>query len=146
MVNATDEARSAWSEAEALAAQLDAALPLLVVAAQLAGVRCTDTAVLPLACDPANLHRRRVWEAWTTEAGRTRRWGALHKLGCSLRACPADEHQPYRMPETLEYRQTPITGAPAGNYRTTVHDPEDPGYKPAPTPQKGLIGGSMTAL
>ena len=132
MVTARDDARAAWVEAEQYAAKLTALIPVLVTAAQLAGTRIRiDEDLLPLVTDPGQLHRRRVWEAFSHKEGRTGRWGALLELGATIRACPLDQHQPYRAAKPIEVRQEQAPGKPAGFYRTVRIDPED---GPVPLP------------
>lgn len=112
IVDATANTRKAWSDAPSLAAQLTKHLPVLQAAAELAGIQVRDPnlaprsprvldALLPLAIDTRGLHRRRVWDAWETDTGRTGRWGELSKLGATIHACPLDEYQPYRRPKQL---------------------------------------------
>ncbi len=147
MVTAPDDARAAWVAAEQHAAQLSALTPVLAMAADLAGTRVhNDEDLLPLVADPGQSHRRRVWEAFFHKEGRTGRWGALHRAGVSIRACPLDQHQPYRAAKPIEVRQEQAPGQPVGFYKTVRVDPEDPNYKPAPIPAKTLIGGRMTTL
>ena len=61
--------------------------------------------VNPLVVDPADFHRRRVYEAWREEGNRTSRWGALVKLGARIRACPLEEFVPCRQPKPMEFKQ-----------------------------------------
>lgn len=150
VVDANDKQRKAWKDAATAATQLGRLLPSLKAAAVLAEV-CDDDAEsdLPLCVDPGELHRREVWSAWETELreaqaertaannlpftkpepltrSRTGRWGALLRLGATLRACPPDAFTPYRRPARLEERTVTIDGR---NQRITV-DPEDPDYQP----------------
>ena len=84
--------------------------------------------MLALIADPRDAHRRRVWEAFRVTGGRTGRWGALVKLGVTLRAWPADEldaFEPYREPKRLETKMFPVAGEPFGTYQRVVIDPED---------------------
>jgi hypothetical protein len=152
MVTADEAARTAWVDAERLAIELDNLLTAMVAAAELAGVRMDaadptiaqsrwtapldDGAVLALAVDPDGLHRRRVWEAWATTTGRTRRWGALVRLGARLRAADLDGFTPYRPPAPLIERQEQMPGMPTGYIENRVYDPEDPDYTP-PTAAAG---------
>lgn len=132
MVNATAKARTAWSEAPMFAAQLDEILPPLNAAARLCGATGHDAPVmlLPLSIDPADHHRREVWNAWTS-TGRTGRWAAIVKAGITIRAhrAPASV-EPYRLPKPFEER----TETRDGTTKTVWYDPEDPDYTPAPTP------------
>lgn len=146
MVTAPDDARAAWVAAEQHAARLDALLPVLVAAAELADLRINaqDGSLLALCADPGKLHRRRVWECWQSETGRTRRWGALVKLGARLRACDLDQHKPYEPPKPLERRQIPHPRE-HGIYREIVVDPEDADYQPAEPAPMGMVHGRMVA-
>ncbi|WP_197498953.1 hypothetical protein, partial [Mycobacterium sp. E3298] len=147
VVNARDEQRAAWTAAEAGAAKLDALLKLLATAAALAGIKdaFTNAALIGLAVDATGLHRRRVWEAWLAE-GRCGRWSALHRVGATLRAADLGSFAAYDEPVPVEVRTEQVAGAPLGTYRTTRHDPYDPGYKPAPKAERVMIGGRMAAI
>lgn len=139
-----------WVSAAEDATALTKLLPAIHSAAVLAEV-CDAGAdcVLPLTVDTGELHRRRVWDAWETEGreadaeraaksstpfsvprdvtrSRTGRWGALLRLGATIRACPPDSFTPYRRPVPLEERTVDQDGH---NVRVTV-DPEDPDYQP----------------
>jgi hypothetical protein len=150
VVDANDKQRRAWKDAATAAAELGRLLLPLKAAAVLAGI-CDDDADndLPLCIDPGELHRREVWSAWETEQreakaertaanslpfttnqpaarSRTGRWGALIRLGATVRACPPDSFAPYRRPARLEERTVTIDGR---NQRITV-DTEHPDYEP----------------
>jgi len=145
VVGADDEQRTAWSAAEAAAAQLDAALPILTVAAELAGVSvdAEDGTLLTLCVDPTDTHRRQLWEAWTHKTGRCHRWATLSKLGARIRAAAElADITPYRQPRDIEYRQVPAPGAPIGFCETVVVDPEAPGYRPE-APDRAMVPGRM---
>ena len=106
VVNADTKIRAAWSEAQQHAAQLTATLPALRAAASLAGITAnTDEVLIPLTADVTGLHRRRVWEAWNTTDGRTGRWGALIRVGATVRAADLDNLEPYRRPQPMHVRQ-----------------------------------------
>jgi hypothetical protein len=145
VVNAPDDQRQAWSAAEALAAQLDAAMPVLVVAAELAGAHIDneDGTLLTLCVDPTDQRRRELWQAWLTKDGRCGRWAALTKRDANVRAA-ADlaDITPYRQPEPIRYEQRQIVDAPRGYYETIMVDPEEPGYQPE-QPELGMIPGRM---
>lgn len=141
MVTANSKARTAWSEAPGIAAELDALLPALAAAATLAGAPTAHGPLLtlPLVCDTTGHHRRRAWDAWAA-TGRTGRWSALITEGIVVRAHPNPvEVQPYRRPKPLEQR-TVTTG---GETRAVTVDPEDPDYEPAPRPF--AYGGALYA-
>ncbi|OBG51837.1 hypothetical protein A5704_00915 [Mycobacterium sp. E735] len=147
VVNASDDQRSAWTAAEQHAIKLDTLVPVLAAAAELAGVGVNgDTALLPLCCDPADKHRRRVWEAWIHEGGRCRRWSALHRLGVVIRAANLDTFARYDEPLPYETRTEQVAGALPGTMRTTRLDPHDESYTPPKPPQKKMIGGRMAAI
>ncbi|KUI42315.1 hypothetical protein AU197_14470 [Mycobacterium sp. IS-1590] len=123
IVTADSKCRTAWSDAQQLAAQLNATLPALVAAATLAGIRAnTDEVLIPLTADTSGLHRRQVWEAWNTTDGRTGRWGALIRLGATIRAADLDNITAYRKAKPLEERHQEVG---RGQWRRTVIDPED---------------------
>jgi len=87
-----------------------------------------------LVIDTARLHRRRLWEAWTTHGERCERWSGLAALGAKIRAWPAadlDSFEAYRTPKPLVCKQFPL-GSPdsRGLYRVEVVDPEDEDYLP----------------
>lgn len=143
VVNASDDERAAWSTAERAAAELDAVLPTLVAASELANIHITaqDGTVLMLCVDPGNLHRRRLWQAFETRDGRTRRWGALAKIGATIRACALDDIKPYAQPRPLERRVEKIPGGE----RVFWTDPESDDYIPPRPPAVGMISGRMVA-
>jgi hypothetical protein len=145
VITGDTEAREAWIAAEQFAAQLDAAVPILTVAAELAGAHIdNETGTLLTSCvDPTDQHRRELWEAWTAQDGRCGRWAALVALGARIRAA-ADlaDITPHRQPQPIEYRTVPEPGAPRGFYQTVAHDPETPGYRPA-EPEQVMIPGKM---
>lgn len=122
MVTQPDKARRAWTDAAILAAQLDQQLPVLRAAADLAGLTIRDSdGLLPLTCDTAGLHRRRVWEAWETNTGRTTRWGALRAAGINIRAADLDGYEHYRRPAPLEVKYI----RDGYGHRPVQIDPED---------------------
>lgn len=77
MVNAGPKQRAAWTDAERYALMLTIAMARLKAAAALAGTRDAERGevLIPLVADVSGCHRRRVWEAWRTTSGRTKRWG-----------------------------------------------------------------------
>jgi len=127
MVVADDAQRQAWLDAEILAAELDQLVPVLVAAAELAGVHITNNAGPMIAATVATegMHRRKIWQAWQHTGGRTSRWGALNKLGALIRACDLATFQPYREPRPLIYKQQQAIGQPRGIVEQIVIDPED---------------------
>ena len=165
MVAADDTTRQAWLNAAVAAASLTALVPPLIACAQLAGVRVDaaderiaqawwqapidDAATFALTVDAGELHRRRAWEAFDTEGGRTDRWGPLVALGARLRAADLDTFAPYRRPAPLVHRQRQLAGRPIGYVENVVIDPEDqrlatPAIEPARDPS--LRKSRMTAL
>jgi len=145
MIDASDDQRQAWKQAEVSAARLTQLVPGLVSAAQLADVRLDSaderlaqqwwqapvdpTAELPLVCDPGTLHRRRVWEAFDHVGGRTGKWGRLTSLGCTLRAHDLDGFQKYRLPKPLIHENRQVLGALRGVIEPITTDPEDAEYR-----------------
>jgi len=142
LVSAPEDQRQAWLTAELDAVRLDAALPVLIAATQLANTRIeaptrlapgwwraqpADAALIALCVDTSGLHRRRIWEAWQHTGGRTKRWGALVALGARIRAHSLDTFEFYREPRPLIYRQE--QGAERGTVRNVVLDPEDDDYQ-----------------
>ena len=165
MVAADDTTRQAWLNAAVAAASLTALVPPLIACAQLAGVRVDaaderiaqawwqapidDAATFALTVDAGELHRRRAWEAFDTEGGRTGRWGPLVALGARLRAADLDSYTPYRRPAPLIHRQRQIAGRPIGYVENVVSDPED--QRPAvpaaePARDTSLRKSRMTAV
>jgi len=145
MIDASDDQRQAWKQAEVSAARLTQLVPGLVSAAQLADVRLDSaderlvqqwwqapvdpTAELPLICDPGALHRRRVWEAFDYVGGRTGKFGRLVSLGCTLRAHDLDGFQKYRLPKPVKHEQRQVLGALRGVVQMVSTDPEDAEYR-----------------
>ncbi len=116
LVTAPEKARKAWADGQTAAATLNDTMPLLVLAAQLAGARIhAPNTPIGLVADVTGLHRRRVWEAF--EEG----WAALLDLGATLRAPDLEDFQDYRAPKPIEYRN--VQGE-IGIRRIEV-DPED---------------------
>ena len=95
----------------------------LQAAAALAGTPDTEKGevMIALTIDAAGLHRRRVWEAWRHVAGRTGRWGALLRIGATIRAHDLDGFTPYRPPRPMEVKQVPH----GIGIRQVPQDPED---------------------
>jgi len=124
MVTADDRTRKAWTDALIAARELDAAEPVLAVAAELCGAHTgTPEQRLPLTVDPGIAHRRRLWEAFDS-TGRCGRWPALLKLA-TIRALPdPGSLEPYRRPLPLEVRQERVKGPYVGIRQVTV-DPCD---------------------
>jgi hypothetical protein len=149
MVAAEEPARQAWLNAVIAASRLTELVKPLVAAAQLAGTRldAADEAVAQawwdapihkaalfgLLVDAGEVHRRRAWEAFEREGGRTGRWGALVAAGARIRAVALEDFAPYRQPRPLIHRQQQILGAPMGTVENITIDPEDDD-KPNPLP------------
>ena len=75
-------------------------------AADLAGTPVPGTGhLIALVVDAAGLHRRRVWEAFAVDTGRTNRWGALSRLGATIRAHDLVDFEEYRSPRPMQIRQ-----------------------------------------
>jgi hypothetical protein len=162
MVTADDTARQAWLAAEVSAATLNALMPPLLAAAQLTGLRIDladermneawwtavidPAAVFGLTVDAGELHRRRVWDAFDTDSGRTGRWGALVAAGARIRAAALEDYAPYRRPRPLIHRQQQVAGAPMGIVENVTSDPEDDDYKPTPPPIESKRPGRLTAV
>jgi hypothetical protein len=137
MVEASDERRRAWTNAAVFATKLDRSVPVLSAAAQLCGLPEAvsrdaggrDGILLPLVCDPGELHRRKVWEAFAAK-GRCGRWSALVALGARIRAADLEHFEPYRPPRPKQYRVTQDT---TWGPKMGWVDPEDnPAQEPAP--------------
>jgi hypothetical protein len=118
IVGQPDAVRTGWLDAHRFAAEIDRLVVPLVAAGDLCGVRLPrrdgDAVLLPMVCDPNDLHRRCVWEARGCNGSRCRHWSALVALGVTIRAWPADqlaEFQPYRQPKPLVSRQFPRSQA-----------------------------------
>lgn len=124
IVSAAAKVRAAWTDAELAALKLDALMPALAAAAQLCGISTTrPEALLALVCDPADHHRRQVWEAFNTSGGRGGRWAALTAAGISIRAHrPIATLEPYRTPQPLEERWEQTD---RGMHQRRMVDPED---------------------
>ncbi|WP_258802774.1 hypothetical protein [Pseudarthrobacter sp. NS4] len=123
LMSGTDEQRSAWAHAPALAAALTSQVPNLTEAARLAGLTIQGAdGTLPLTVNPGALHRRRVWEAWENATGRAGKWGALITLGATIEASDLDEYKHYRRPAPIETRYEQVG---RGMHRPVEIDPED---------------------
>jgi hypothetical protein len=96
-----------------------------MAAARLAGAPTVDDESMleiALTLDTRKLHRRRVWECWSS-TGRAGRWVALHKLGAEIRAhCRPERLEPYRAPRPLKMRW--VQGVHGGGEKLII-DPED---------------------
>ena len=132
MVEAADKIRRGWLDSESFGNQLTRLLPAMAASAALAGIDNTesDAALMPLVADLAGVHRRRAWESWVHQGGRTNRWGQLLKVGAVLLACPLAEYPgAYREPKPIEHRREEFA---RGQYRVVDHDPEDENFVPEP--------------
>jgi hypothetical protein len=132
-----EKVRKAWTEAEFLVHDIDAAIPVLSAAAALCGIPADGSreSAVALTLDTTGHKRRYVWTAWETTGTRCGRWSALHAAGVTLRAArTAEDAAPYRKPKPVETRQVPV-GRGRWEYREI--DPEDefeaPASAPAPT-------------
>lgn len=121
LVTAAEKTRKAWADGQAHAAGLTGLVPLLVLAAQLAGRGFTNpNTPIGMLLDTDGLHRRRVWEAY--EEG----WTALIELGATIHAKPLDQIVEYREPKPIETQHVR-----AGHgWRPVEVDPEDVDYNP----------------
>jgi hypothetical protein len=162
MVAADDTTRQGWLNAAVAAAKLTGLTTPLLAAAQLTGLRIDladeriaqawwqapidDAARFALTVDAGELHRRRAWEAFDTEGGRTGRWGALVAAGARIRAAALEDYAPYRRPRPLIYRQQQVAGAPMGIVQNVTTDPEDDDYKATPPPIESKRLGRLTAV
>ncbi len=134
ILTGSDKARTAWTEAPMIAAQLDELMPALHAAAVLCGTISAKGSdpltLLPMTVDVINQHRRHLWTAWRSD-GRAGRWSALVALGATIRAHPDPASiEPYRTPKPYETR----TQTTAGETRVYQVDPEDADYEPEPGP------------
>jgi hypothetical protein len=141
-----DDQRAAWSAAEQLCARLDAAVPTLTVAAELAGVTVDNEtgSLLAMCVDTAGMRKRELWRAWDTKDGRCGRFGALVKLGAIIRAANLENIAPYERPRDVQYWREPEPGAPVGIYREVAWDPElptGPDNRPPSQPEQTMIPG-----
>jgi hypothetical protein len=141
-----DDQRAAWSAAEQLVAQLDATVPVLTVAAELAGVTVDNEtgSLLALCVDTTDQPKRALWAAWETKDGRCGRWAALVRLGARIRAADLTDIAPYDRPREIETRLEPEPGAPHGYYREVAWDPEkpeSPDNRPPAEPERAMIPG-----
>ena len=130
-----------WSKASLAATELDRVVPQLQAAASLLGiVTARVEEQLALTCQPGNLHRRRVWEAWENNDGRTGRWGKLASLGVTIGAADPDNHASYHQPRPMETRQERTTNEGFGGVRMVQYDPEDnPNATPRDTSSDMLV-------
>jgi hypothetical protein len=135
IVGQPDEVRTGWMDAATRAAEIDQLQPVLVAAADLAGVRIphrdANTVLLPLVVDTDGLHRRPVWEAWRANGSRCGHWSTLAALGAVIHAWPADRldsFEAYRVPLPAQRKQFQLHGpGNRGMYRVEILDPEDEG-------------------
>jgi hypothetical protein len=129
------------SAAERHAAELDAATPIMVCAAQLAGVNvdADDGTLLTMCVDPIDMHRRELWGAWEHKDGRCGKWAALAALGAPIRAATLENVTPYRRPRPMETRRVPTKTY--GIYQDVVMDPESDDYVPL-EPERAMIPGT----
>jgi hypothetical protein len=147
IVRESDDVRASWLNVAVTAVELDKLVPILQAAAQLAGVTATvhrdlggaDAISLPLVCDPGELHRRRVWEAWGAK-GRCGRWSALVALGARIRAAELDSFAAYRSPRPKEYRIKPGSETTHGHQMYWFDPEDDPAQEPEPvTPRRARV-------
>ncbi|HYB39193.1 MAG TPA: hypothetical protein VEF72_28040 [Mycobacterium sp.] len=146
MVTAPDDQRTAWTQAATLASRLDAILPTLVVACELAGTHIDDEtgSLLAMCINTTDQDRRALWAAWESQDGRCGRWAALVKLATIPAAENLADIAPYDRPREIEYRLEPEPGAPHGTYLTVSYDPEkpeSPENRPPAEPDRAMIPG-----
>ncbi|MEX5259581.1 hypothetical protein [Kocuria sp. CPCC 205263] len=124
VVKMTQKDRAAWMDAQQHAATLDQSLTVLTDAANLAGwAGATPDRVIPLATNPGDAHRRRVYEAFSKTEGNCRRWSALLALGVEIVApTDLDDMRAYRAPRPMEIKQVHN----GYGIRQVEWDPEDP--------------------
>jgi hypothetical protein len=108
--DAAQTVRSAYRAAEEHALHLSSMLPALKAAAiltgRLPGSADSDEFTLPLVADLTGVHRRKAWNAYETDAGRTGRWGAIVAAGGTVRAANLDRGlEPYGRPPPIEKKQ-----------------------------------------
>lgn len=134
VVKMTQKDRAAWLDAQQHAATLDQSLTVLTEAANLAGwAGATPDRVIPLATNPGDAHRRRVYEAWAKTDGTCRRWSALLALGVEIVApTDLDDMTAYRAPRPMEIKQVHN----GYGIRQIDWDPEDPENLDQPQPAK----------
>ena len=109
LVHAPEKLRKAWSTAEQLGHQLSETMTALAAAAALNGIPCPrDEHLIALTVDANDLHRRRVWEAWSSTGGRCGRWAALIALGATIKAHDLDNFEPYRQPQPMTIKQIQV--------------------------------------
>ena len=119
LVTAPEKTRKAWAEGQSRGAGLTGLVPLLVLAAELAGKRIANPQTpIGLVLDVDGLHRRRVWEAYAEG------WTALLELGATIRAPRPDEYTDYREPAPI------VMALERGGigWRNIEVDPEDADY------------------
>jgi hypothetical protein len=116
LVTASDKVRNAWAQAQTLGPTMNNLVPLLITAAELAGIRFTHpNQPIALVADVTGLHRRRAWEAYAQG------WTALLELGATLTVCALEEYEDYAEPAPMETRQEWM----GIGFRNLDHDPED---------------------
>jgi hypothetical protein len=126
-----EEQRTAWAELPRYAARIDSLIAGLRAAAELTGTSTKrQEAQLALTVDATGLHRRRVWAAWHDTGSRAGRWGALVRLGATIRAATLDGFTEYSLPKPFEEKIERHDGMVVA---VTI-DPEDAEVAQAPTP------------
>jgi len=121
-ITADEPSRAAWVDAPRHALELDRIAGIVRVAAELCGANTKSEEIkLALVVDANGAHRRRIWEAWRNQDGRTRRWGALVGAGAVIRAAAIDDLTPYEQPKPLEV----MTEDHGGLTVQVTIDPED---------------------
>lgn len=119
LVTADAATRKAWTEAQALAPELDQLTSVLAVAAKLAGKGdySNKSGLIGVSISADGCHRRRIWEAWDQPV----KWAALIDEGATITAPELDNLARYREPRPVEERWVPSEWG----HRRVLHDPED---------------------
>lgn len=125
VVAANTKVRNAWTEAPAIAAELDRLLPALLASARLCGMTGHEALLtLPLTISTDG-HRRTTWSAWDSKGDRCGRWSAIVAAGIEIRAARDPQAvREYRRPRDFIKRIETSGGVD----RIVWDDPEDSDY------------------